>query len=103
MYKGKKVIIGRRPWWKNPIFPWGLYSLTQDKIETSSVKVDGYYIAGDGGGGLFMPAEEFHEDNGGAVIKPENVSGRYLKQYDDLAGDGQTDDTDAAQAIMDGK
>jgi len=65
MYKGKQVIIGNRHWWRHPIFPWGVYSLRQDRIDTDEIRLDGYHTQGDGGGGLFKLMVSSHEDNGG--------------------------------------
>jgi hypothetical protein len=54
VYKGKKVIIMPRPWYRHPIFPWGWYSLTKDKVDVSKIlEADGYYSPDDGGGGTF--------------------------------------------------
>ena len=54
MYKNKPVIIGFRPWWKHPSFPWGVYSVSQDKIKPgNTLSVEGYHSAGDGGGGEY--------------------------------------------------
>ena len=53
MYKNKPLIIAKRPWWRNPMFPWGWYSLVQDGIPTDKAPIfpDGYYEPKDGGGG----------------------------------------------------
>ncbi len=56
MYKGKTLIIGDRPWYRHPVFPWGVYSLRMDKIKVDkSVEVNGYYVKDGGGGGTFTP------------------------------------------------
>lgn len=53
-YKGKKLIVARRPWWRHPIFPWGWYSLVMDSFDVSQpLIVDGYHAVGDGGGGAY--------------------------------------------------
>lgn len=48
MYKGKPVVVTPRPWYRHPIFPWGYYSLVNDKIDRQFIQVDGYNIPGDG-------------------------------------------------------
>lgn len=53
-YKGKKLIIHERPWWRHPIFPWGWYSLKQDKVIGDEVRADGFAMPSDGGGGLYQ-------------------------------------------------
>lgn len=82
MYKGKQVIIHRRPWWKHPVFPWGVYSLKMDKFDDVIVDVDGYFVTGDGGGGEYV-YDWLSEDmpNGGTVIEPNELDGRFYRIY----------------------
>jgi len=75
MYKNKPLIIGHRPWYRHPIFPWGWYSMTQDNIstETGVIEADGYYADSDGGGGAFYwDPTSTDTDNGGTSIKPSD-------------------------------
>ena len=67
MYKNKPVIIGYRPWWRNPVFPWGWYSIIQDNIFCSDI--DGHFRPNDGGGGSFVIRPISKTDNGGIIFK----------------------------------
>jgi hypothetical protein len=71
MYKGKPVIVQKRPWWRNPIFPWGWYSMTQDNISDKFIMTEGYYKLNDGGGGEFRWSAIKEPDNSGTVFKQE--------------------------------
>ena len=80
MYKDKPLIIAKRPFWRHPVFPWGWYSLTQDRIspDNSVIFPDGYYKPKDGGGGtLYWDAQENEPYNDWCIIDP--VSGTWKK------------------------
>lgn len=82
MYKGKKLIIAKRPWWRHPIFPWGWYSLCMDKLEGGKFEADGHYCDNDGGGGQFAFDDEVPaECDGGIVFKVNGANGVWRKQY----------------------
>lgn len=79
-----------------------------------TVMLLGYYAAGDGGGGKFRwNSADVTADNGGTVIQPSSLpaSGRWNRQMDNgteinvrafgAKVDGATDDTTAAQAVLD--
>jgi hypothetical protein len=74
MYKGKKVITMNRPWYRHPIFPWGWYSLVQDKIDAVDVMSDGFYKPNDGGGGRFKYCPNYSEskEHSGTIIAPKD-------------------------------
>ncbi|MBE6637232.1 MAG: hypothetical protein E7618_05455 [Ruminococcaceae bacterium] len=76
------------------------------------VMLDGYTIAGDGGGGLFYwDSSDTTPDNGGTVIAPKGAdTGRYHRIFDGMTfnvrwfgaiGNGSADDTEAIQAAID--
>ncbi|CAJ0710576.1 hypothetical protein ACPCHQ_11895 [Ralstonia thomasii] len=72
-YKGKKLIVGHRPWWRHPIFPWGWYSLSKDRFDGASpLCVDGYHAPSDGGGGKYEYVVPHHSsgDGGDVIIEP---------------------------------
>lgn len=51
-FRGKPLIVGKRPWWRHHIFQWGWYSLSQDRLPIrEQLEADGHYFPGDGGGG----------------------------------------------------
>lgn len=82
MYKGKKVIIQKRPWYRNPIFPWGWYSIMQDKIDAKIIEADGYYVPDGFSGGQFIVSNYSEAaDNGGTIftIKEDKKA---FRQYD---------------------
>lgn len=54
MYRNKPVIVKRRPWWRHPVFPWGWYSLSQDRLASNSIHTEGFYRPGDGSGGTWV-------------------------------------------------
>jgi len=78
----------------------------------ATINVDGYYAAGDGGGGQFYAvtgaATGTYVDNGGTIILPTNGDGSsaWLRVYDGVInvkwfgakGDGNTDDTNSILA-----
>lgn len=74
-----------------------------------SVNLLGYYLPGDGGGGLFYyDPSDSSSDNQGTVIQPNSGTGRWLRDYSGYVnvrwfgakGDGLTDDTTAFQAAF---
>ncbi len=78
-------------------------------IDGASVFVQGYYAAGDGGGGIFRYASaSILADNGGTVIQPTVGAGRWLRPENEVfnvmefgaTGDGATDDTAKIQATI---
>jgi hypothetical protein len=83
-------------------------------LSNQNVNVDGYYTAGDGGGGIFYgvagAAAGTYVDNGGTVIVPTggNGSAAWIRIYSDAIdvkwfgakGDGVTDDTSAISAAV---
>lgn len=79
MYKNKPLIIAKRPWWRNPIFPWGWYSLTMDSLSGDSFNVDGYYCPADSGGSTFIWVEdsELPEDDG-VIMTVDSEKGRWI-------------------------
>ena len=93
MYKGKPLIIQKRPWWRHPIFPWGWYSLSQDVllIVGSRFNADGCYSPDDGGGGEFVAQDTRYTENVndggsycGTVFVPSKGDGTigFFRQYD---------------------
>lgn len=76
------------------------------------VRVGGYYVAGDGGGGTFRWGDaSVAVANGGTVIAPDAGTGRWLRVVEDgrnydflmfgAKGDAVTDDIDAIMATID--
>lgn len=76
----------------------------------STVSVLGYYVEGDGGGGLFRyDPSSSATDNGGTVIAPNSGSGRWLRvlasgpisvRWFGAKGDGATNDAPPIQAAI---
>jgi hypothetical protein len=73
------------------------------------VTVQGYYAAGDGGGGVFnYSSGSAAADDGGSVIAPNVGAGRWLRAFPDVVsvrcfgakGDNVTDDTAKIQAAI---
>lgn len=80
MHKGKPVIVGHRPWWRHPVFPWGWYSLIADNLTTNEsggplIEADGYCTPQDGGGGKFGwdGRNRMWPDNSGAYMWRDGV------------------------------
>jgi hypothetical protein len=86
MYKGKPVIIQKRPWYRSPVFPWGWYSLIQDNLMEIGkvIDADGYFKPNDNGGGKFRGAE-YNPDhsNDGNLIVPVECSSSWIRQYEE--------------------
>lgn len=75
MYKGKPVIIGNRPKWRHPVFPWGWYSLTKDghRIEmTDGITADGYYNPSDDAAGRFVFDDANTSQDKDVKLNPED-------------------------------
>jgi len=74
-----------------------------------AVSVLGYYVAGDGGGGIFYyDSASATADNGGTVIQPTTGTGRWKRVYSGALnvrwfgakGDGTTDDSASFQNTL---
>lgn len=74
MYNGKPVVM-TRPWWRHPIFPWGWYSLLQDRIEGDRIESDGYWHPDDHHGGVWEWSEikSKRKADGWTIINPDEI------------------------------
>jgi hypothetical protein len=90
MYKGKPLIIAKRPWWKHPIFPWGVYSLTMDRLSGDKFEADGYFTEKDGGAGVFEYKSDIGKSNhnGGTVIDPDILATQSSANCWSASGEG---------------
>lgn len=80
----RPTVVAPRRWWQHPVFPWGVYSLTQDRFpENVPLHADRYFAgpfqAPDGGGGVFIIDNDTQEADAGKVIV-DAANRKWVKQ-----------------------